>query len=187
MIYLILEMSVWLLAAFVIGLLLGTWIGCVRCRNSKGETPGSGEIVGEGNNTEADDADRMADRGREANEDGQSTAEESEKSLKDTDTSGIGGGEVDDAKPANLISEVVLDGDDLKKIKGVGPKLEKLLNELGISNYQQIAGWQQKDIDSVNAKLSFSGKIDREDWVTQAKCLSRVTELAERYQKGEQN
>ena len=146
MIYLILEMSVWLLAAFVIGLLLGTWIGCVRCRNSKGERPGSGEIVGEGNNTEANDA-----------------------------------------KPANLISEVVLDGDDLKKIKGVGPKLGKLLNELGISNYQQIAGWQQKDIDSVNAKLSFSGKIDREDWVTQAKCLSRVTELAERYQKGEQN
>ena len=144
MIYLILEMSAWLLAAFVVGLLLGTWIGCARCRNSKSERPDSGEIVGEGNNTEANDA-----------------------------------------KPANLISEVVLDGDDLKKIKGVGPKLEKLLNELGISNYQQIADWQQKDIDSVNAKLSFSGKIDREDWVTQAKCLSRVTELAERYQKDE--
>ncbi|MDG2088904.1 MAG: hypothetical protein P8J68_09240 [Arenicellaceae bacterium] len=144
MIYLILEMSAWLLAAFVVGLLLGTWIGCARCRNSKSERPDSGEIVGEGNNTEANDA-----------------------------------------KPANLISEVVLDGDDLKKIKGVGPKLEKLLNELGISNYQQIADWQQKDIDSVNAKLSFSGKIDREDWVTQAKRLSRVTELAERYQKDE--
>lgn len=144
MIYLILEMSAWLLAAFVVGLLLGAWIGCARCRNSKSERPDFGEIVGEGNNTEADDA-----------------------------------------KLANLISEVVLDGDDLKKIKGVGPKLEKLLNELGISNYQQIADWQQKDIDSINAKLSFSGKIDREDWVTQAKRLSRVTELAERYQKDE--
>ena len=144
MIYLILEMSAWLLAAFVVGLLLGTWIGCARCRNSKSERPDSGEIVGEGNNTEANDA-----------------------------------------KPANLLSEVVLEGDDLKKIKGVGPKLEKLLNELGISNYQQIADWQQTDIDSVNAKLSFSGKIDREDWVTQAKRLSRVTELAERYQKDE--
>ena len=83
------------------------------------------------------------------------------------------------------MSGAVSDVDDLKKLKGVGPKLEKLLNGLGVYNFQQIADWQKKDIDWVNAKLSFSGRIERESWVSQAKTLAAggTTEFAERDQK----
>ncbi len=63
--------------------------------------------------------------------------------------------------------------DDLKKISGVGSKLEQVLNENGIFRFRQIAGWQDADIDAIDEQLgSFSGRIRRDDWVGQAKKLS---------------
>lgn len=63
-------------------------------------------------------------------------------------------------------------GDDLKKIKGVGPKLETLLNALGVTSYSQIAAWDDSEIDRVDAQLgAFTGRIRRDDWPTQAKYL----------------
>lgn len=59
--------------------------------------------------------------------------------------------------------------DDLKKIKGVGPGLEKTLNELGIFHFDQIAAWTAADIEWVDARLKFKGRITRDDWVSQAK------------------
>ena len=59
--------------------------------------------------------------------------------------------------------------DDLKKIKGVGPGLEKTLNELGIYHFSQIAAWTASDIEWVDARLKFKGRITRDDWVSQAK------------------
>lgn len=61
--------------------------------------------------------------------------------------------------------------DDLKKISGVGPVLEKKLNALGITQYAQIAGFSADDIARVDEVLNFKGRIDREDWVAQAKAL----------------
>ncbi|MGH1352682.1 MAG: 50S ribosomal protein L21 [Methyloligellaceae bacterium] len=63
--------------------------------------------------------------------------------------------------------------DDLKKISGVGPVLEKKLNALGITKYSQIAEFSDKDIQKVDEVLNFKGRIQREDWISQAKELSK--------------
>jgi predicted flap endonuclease-1-like 5' DNA nuclease len=70
----------------------------------------------------------------------------------------------------------LLDGpgspDDLKLIVGIGPVLERLLQQLGIGTYRQIARWSERDIDDFDAKLAeFPGRIRRDAWVTQAREL----------------
>jgi predicted flap endonuclease-1-like 5' DNA nuclease len=62
--------------------------------------------------------------------------------------------------------------DDLKLIVGVGPVLERMLHQLGITTYKQIARWTERDIDEFDARLSeFPGRIRRDAWVTQARAL----------------
>lgn len=62
--------------------------------------------------------------------------------------------------------------DDLSKIKGVGPKLVALLNSLGVTRYDQIAGWTDEDIDRIDAQLgAFAGRVRRDNWVEQARLL----------------
>ena len=63
--------------------------------------------------------------------------------------------------------------DDLKAISGVGPALEKKLNELGVYTYDQIASWKKADIEWVDDQLKFRGRIERDDWVKQAKKLAK--------------
>jgi NADH-quinone oxidoreductase subunit E len=63
--------------------------------------------------------------------------------------------------------------DDLKKIKGVGPKLEKLLNSLGFYHYAQIAAWTADEVAWVDENLQgFKGRVSRDDWVAQATILA---------------
>jgi large subunit ribosomal protein L21 len=62
--------------------------------------------------------------------------------------------------------------DDLKKISGVGPVLEKKLNALGITQYAQIMAFSADDIERVDAVLDFKGRIERENWIEQAKTLA---------------
>ncbi len=63
--------------------------------------------------------------------------------------------------------------DDLKKIKGVGPKLEKELNNAGVYHFDQIAAWSAKEVAWADEHLvSFKGRISRDDWVSQAKALA---------------
>jgi predicted flap endonuclease-1-like 5' DNA nuclease len=70
----------------------------------------------------------------------------------------------------------LLDGpnapDDLKLIVGVGPVLERMLHQLGITTYRQIARWSERDIDEFDARLAeFPGRIRRDAWVAQARAL----------------
>lgn len=62
--------------------------------------------------------------------------------------------------------------DDLKLISGVGPKIEGVLHGLGIFTYAQVAGWQENERNWVDGYLNFKGRIDRDDWVRQAKALA---------------
>ncbi len=81
------------------------------------------------------------------------------------------------AKPIAL--EAARDGkaDDLKKISGVGPKLEMLLNSLGIFHFDQIAGWSEAEIAWVDENLEgFKGRVTRDNWVGQAKALSEESD-----------
>ncbi|MFV0515230.1 MAG: NADH-quinone oxidoreductase subunit NuoE [Jhaorihella sp.] len=72
--------------------------------------------------------------------------------------------------------------DDLKLLKGVGPKLETLLNELGFFHYDQIAAWTPAQIAWVDNRLTFKGRIERDGWVEQAGRLAagEETEFARR-------
>jgi predicted flap endonuclease-1-like 5' DNA nuclease len=62
--------------------------------------------------------------------------------------------------------------DDLKMIVGIGPVIERMLYQMGIGTYRQIARWSERDIDEVDARLpEFPGRIRRDAWVTQARAL----------------
>jgi len=61
--------------------------------------------------------------------------------------------------------------DDLKRISGIGPKLEQVLNAKGISGFADIAGWSEADVARFDDELGFGGRIKRDDWVGQAKAL----------------
>jgi NADH-quinone oxidoreductase subunit E len=63
--------------------------------------------------------------------------------------------------------------DDLKLISGVGPKNEAILHELGIYTFAQVASWKKAERAWVDAYLNFHGRIEREDWVKQAKALAK--------------
>lgn len=66
--------------------------------------------------------------------------------------------------------------DDLKQLSGVGPALEKKLNEAGVTTFAQIASWGEAEIAEFDEKLSFKGRIEREGWVEQAKALADAKE-----------
>lgn len=72
------------------------------------------------------------------------------------------------------ISPAKGDPDNLRLIKGVGPKLNSLLNNLGVTRYDQIAAWKEAEIEEVDKYLeSFSGRITRDSWIDQAKYLAK--------------
>ncbi len=62
--------------------------------------------------------------------------------------------------------------DDLKAISGIGPKLEKVLNGLGVWTYAQIAAWTGEEVAWVDDYLAFNGRIDRDGWIAQASALA---------------
>jgi len=64
-----------------------------------------------------------------------------------------------------LFSEAPSEKDDLKKITGVGPKLEEAMNKLGIYQFAQVASWTNDEIMWVDDSLSVKGRIERDDWV----------------------
>jgi NADH-quinone oxidoreductase subunit E len=61
--------------------------------------------------------------------------------------------------------------DDLKRIRGVGPSLERTLNDLGVTRFSQIVDWSEADIARVDERLRFRGRIQRDDWQGQAREL----------------
>ena len=63
--------------------------------------------------------------------------------------------------------------DDLKQISGIGITLEKTLHKCGIYYFEQIAGFTRKDVTTVDGMLNFKGRIDRDEWIKQAKVLLR--------------
>ena len=65
------------------------------------------------------------------------------------------------------------DGDDLTRIKGLGPKIAALLRGLGITRFDQIASWSDADIARIDPQLgTFQGRISRDNWIEQARYLS---------------
>ena len=83
-----------------------------------------------------------------------------------------------ESEPVAAVAEAVAaEADDLKRIRGIGPAIERKLNAQGISTYRQIAGMSDADVEALDALLDFRGRIDRDDWVSQAAQLALRSEM----------
>jgi len=79
------------------------------------------------------------------------------------------------SKPGGLSEPRGGVADDLKKISGIGPKIEGILHGLGVYHFDQIAAWTPENIAWVDGHLKFKGRIGRENWLEQAKTLAGGT------------
>lgn len=73
-------------------------------------------------------------------------------------------------------------------IKGVGPKLEKLLNSMGFYHFDQVAAWTSNEVAWVDENLEgFKGRVSRDNWVAQAKTLASggETEFSKKVEDGD--
>ena len=77
----------------------------------------------------------------------------------------------DDAGAAPPVDDSSAEADNLQKIKGIGPKIAGILGQLGIRRFEQIAAWTPENVAWVNDHLKFKGRIEREEWIPQAKAL----------------
>ncbi|MCI5048124.1 MAG: DUF2853 family protein [Aquisalinus sp.] len=164
MVWLILHQWILLLLAFLLGLLIGWWIWYRRDRDT--------ETVGETGTHDTTVLAAAALAEPEPATDPLPVAEvptmkETRPKLYDTATDG----------PA----------DDLKKISGIGPKLEGLLNDTGVYYFRQIRDWTPAEVAWIDSKLQFPGRIERDKWQAQAAILADGgdTDFASRYDKGE--
>ena len=95
-------------------------------------------------------------------------------------------GATEQAKPAALTEARGGAADDLKMIKGVGPKLERVLHALGFFHFDQVAAWTPAEVSWVDENLEgFKGRASRDNWVEQAKLLATgaETEFSKRAKK----
>jgi NADH-quinone oxidoreductase subunit E len=118
------------------------------------------------------EAQSLAKEVTEVDADAIKAANQPEKSVVavEASTTGVEIMPEDFRKPAAL--EKPASPDDLKAISGIGPKLEQVLNGLGIWTYGQVAAWSPEEIAWVDDMLGFRGRIGRDDWVGQATKLS---------------
>ena len=92
-----------------------------------------------------------------------------------------------DAEPVAPAPAASTGGDDLTRIKGVGPKLAATLHGLGVTSFAQIAAWDEAEIDRIDGQLGrFEGRIRRDDWTGQARLLAsgEAGEFEKRYGAG---
>jgi predicted flap endonuclease-1-like 5' DNA nuclease len=82
--------------------------------------------------------------------------------------------DIENNAPPPILSGVG-EPDDLKLIVGIGPVLERMLHNLGVTTFRQIARWSERDSAEFDAKLpEFPGRIVRDQWVTQARELHQA-------------
>ena len=122
-----------------------------------------------------DDAD-ASDQDTETDEETDLAEAEADETEDDTQAEAEA---ADDApagvQPMALDKPVANAPDDLTVIGGIGPKIQEVLNAMGIWHYDQIAAWSPENITWVDHELNFSGRIVREGWVQQAAILAGDT------------
>ena len=181
MFYLLVQTFIWLILAAALGLVIGWLIWgrgggggddsaalraeLERCRRKCAELEGG-------------QAPDSADKGA-----GPQAVMLSVESAEDQPDDNVDDKNRETADRPTFLDEPDGEPDDLKQISGVGKVLEKTLNDLGIFHFRQIAEFDRDTIDWVDNYLSFSGRIEREDWVGQAQKLAagESTDFSERY------
>ncbi len=132
--------------------------------------PTEAELPADAGAAEAEGGDGAAEESAEA-ESGE-TASEEPSDTEETETQ-AGSDSEGAATAPKFLDAPQGEPDDLKKISGVGPVLEKKLNAMGIFHYWQIAQFTPEDIAKVDEALSFKGRIERDGWVEQAARLAK--------------
>ena len=104
------------------------------------------------------------------------------KAAEPASPEGAAAKSVEESAPETLSEARGGKADDLKMLKGVGPKLEETLNELGFFHFDQIAKWTEAEIAWVDSRLKFKGRIERDGWIEQSKQLAagEETEFAKK-------
>ncbi|VAW03299.1 NADH-ubiquinone oxidoreductase chain E [hydrothermal vent metagenome] len=111
-----------------------------------------------------------------------------EEPIPDYDGDGKLEGTGEGTRPEKLAGPRGGKADDLKQIKGVGPKLEQQLNEMGFYHFDQITAWSADEVAWVDANLKgFKGRVSRDNWTQQAKTLAAggTTEFSKRVKDGD--
>jgi predicted flap endonuclease-1-like 5' DNA nuclease len=81
--------------------------------------------------------------------------------------------EAEGKKPPTLDAPRGGQGDDFQQIRGIGPKLAEMLNEMGFYHFDQIAAWTDEEVAWVDRNLEgFKGRVSRDEWVPQARTLA---------------
>ncbi len=121
------------------------------------------------NDDESPDVEAVADEDDADMADDAFDEAEEESDAEDMPLQAVG------VRPLALDKPVENSPDDLTEIGGIGPKIQELLNEMGIWHYDQIAAWSPENVAWVDQELHFSGRIAREGWVQQAAVLAGDT------------
>ena len=133
-------------------------------------------------------ADAEAAAKKAADDQAAAEAKSSTGQGEDYDGDGIREGVNEGTRPGGLDAPRNGTADDLKQIKGVGPKLEALLNRLGFWHFDQVAGWSADEVAWVDANLEgFKGRVSRDKWVEQAGVLASggETDFSKRVEGGD--
>ncbi|MEL6298800.1 MAG: hypothetical protein AAFQ45_09555 [Pseudomonadota bacterium] len=120
----------------------------------------------------------------------QTPAGEDDTSLAPPPPPSTSGSELRSVRSAALTSGGNTDpagDDDLKRVRGIGVLIERRLNAMGVTRYEQIANWTNQDIDYFSTAFDFRGRIERERWVEQARILASggSTEFSSRIDNNE--
>lgn len=118
----------------------------------------------------------------------QSQGQSVQTDIPDYDKDGVLEGTNEGSRPSGIDGPRGGQPDDLKQIKGVGPKLEKIVNELGFWHFDQVAAWSADEVAWVDANLKgFPGRVSRDKWVDQARILASggETEFSKRVEDGD--
>ena len=144
--------------------------------------------VGSGTDGDAAGKDQPASKPAEAKE-AAATAPASEKDETDAPTAARTDKDAGEGtRPETLSAPKGGKADNLKEIKGVGPKLEALLHEMGVYHFDQIASWGPDEVAWVDENLKgFKGRVSRDNWVEQARTLAAggETEFSKRVEDGD--
>lgn len=186
MTYLLTQMMLYMLCTLILGLILGWLIwGRLAADLRKAEADRAGlsaqlKARGDGSDETARIKRLNADldacrKQRQAHQDEidhlNRQLELAGSSLTTTPVASVSGNA---AKPSTLTAARNGMPDDLKLIKGVGPKMETMLNSMGFYHYDQIAEWSASELAWVDDNLEgFKGRASRDEWIPQAKILAR--------------
>jgi len=142
------QIVIYLIIATLIGGIVGYLIGRTSCISSRCQ-------------------EAQPSNNHELHIDNQKAKEEERKREKELEPAP----KVEDLGTAPSLLKEARDGgkDKLQRIKGVGPVLEKLLNDTGVYHFEQIANLTKSEAKWLDRTMSFPGRIEREKWIDQAK------------------